>query len=231
MIWIVAILVALGAFAIGVFAFGLKKNLWTSLLATLAFGLAGYALQASPDLPGSPKSPSDARPDDGFDSVEVRRELVNSDDRSRSKLMVTADAMASARKYSDAATMYNTVTLEDRQDFEGWLAKGNALVDHANGALTPPAIYSYRQAANLRPNHPGPGYFLGVALIRQGQMMEARQVWRDTVEQAPEGSAGLPQIIDQLSRLEELLGVPEAQRFGAAPNETPVEAATETVPE
>lgn len=219
MIWIVAILVALAAFVLGVFAFKLNKGLWTSLLATLAFGLAGYAMQASPDLPSSPKAAEDARPDDGFDSVGVRRELVAEADRSRNNLMVTADAMARQRKYADAATIYNGVTLQDRQDFEAWLGKGNALVDHANGALTPPAIYSYRQAANLRPNHPGPGYFLGVALIRQGQMMEARQVWRDTVEQAPEDAAGLPQIVDQLARLEELLGVPEDQRLGVMPPE------------
>ena len=217
MIWIIAILVALAAFAAAVAFFRLKHALWLSLLAALAFGLAGYAMQASPDLPGSPKPPEEARPDDGFDSVEARKQLLDDADRSRSAMMITADAMARQRRYSDAATLYNGITLDNPQDFDAWLGKGNALVDHANGALTPPAVYAYRQAAELKPTHPGPGYFLGVALIRQGRMMEARQVWRDTVEEAPEGAAGLPQIIGQLDRLEGLLGVPEDQRLNAAP--------------
>lgn len=217
MIWFIAILVALVAFAAAVAFFRIKRSLWMSFLAALAFGLAGYAMQASPDLPGSPKAPEDARPDDGFDSIEARKQLLDDADRSRSALMITADAMARQRRYSDAATLYNGITLDNPQDFDAWLGKGNALVDHANGALTPPAVYAYRQAADLKPTHPGPGYFLGVALIRQGRMMEARQVWRDTVEEAPEGAAGLPQIIGQLDRLEGLLGVPEDQRLNAAP--------------
>jgi len=213
MTWIVAIVMALAAFGATIAFFRLRRALWTSLLAALAFGLAGYAMQASPGLPSSPKSPEDARPDDGFDSVEVRRQLIKDEDRSTASMMITADAMARQRKYADAAALFNGITLENPRDFDAWLAKGNALVDHANGALTPPAVYSYRMAADLRPGHPGPGYFLGVALIRQGRMMEARQVWRDTVAQAPENAAGLPQIIDQLSRLEDLLGVPQDQRL------------------
>ncbi len=217
MTWILAILVALASFGAAVAFFRLKRALWTSLLAALAFGLAGYAMQASPGLPASPKSPEEARPDDGFDSVEVRRQLLKQVDRSTSPMMITANAMARQRRYADAATLFNGITLDNPRDFDAWLAKGNALVDHANGALTPPALYSYRMAADLRPGHPGPGYFLGVSLIRQGSMMEARQVWRDTVAQAPQDAAGLPQIIDQLNRLEDLLGVPEAERLTAAP--------------
>ena len=224
MVWVIAVLVALAAFALAVFAFKLKRALWTSLLAALTFGLAGYAMQASPGLDSQPKAPEDARPDDGFDSLEARLQLVHPRDRSRlERLMTPGNAMMRARRYADAVAFYNGVTDENPEDFEAWLGKGTALVDHANGALTPPAVFAYRKAAEIKPGHPAPGYFLGVSLIRQGRMMEARQVWRETVAEAPADAAGLDSIIIQLDRLEGLLGVPEEQRISAASAERATE--------
>ena len=45
-------------------------------------------------------------------------------------------------------------------------------------------------AANAKPDSLAPGYFLGVSLVRQGRLMEARQVWIDTLATGPEDAAG-----------------------------------------
>ena len=76
MSWIVAIALALGAFALAAFALGVARQGWTSFAAALALGLAGYALQASPGLPGAPAAGA-ARPE-GVDwaYVEARHEMV-----------------------------------------------------------------------------------------------------------------------------------------------------------
>src|SRR5688500_9843482 len=54
MTWLLAIVLALAAFALGAFVLGVARRGWTTFAAALALGLAGYALQASPGLPGAP---------------------------------------------------------------------------------------------------------------------------------------------------------------------------------
>jgi cytochrome c-type biogenesis protein CcmH len=207
MTWLAAIALALAAFALGAFALGLAKGLWSSMLAALALGLAGYALQASPDVPSAPKSGPGADDAPPFDVVEARREMLGAGERSQSDFVLVADALTRQGRYADAAQLLAGATRENAADFEAWLAQGNALVEHTEGVLTPAALYSYRQAALLKPGHIAPSYFLGVALIRQGRMMEARQVWRDALELAPADAAGRDLVDERLARLETMLGV------------------------
>lgn len=213
MTWLAALLLALAAFAIAAFAFRLARGLWTSLAAALAFGLAGYAVQASPDLPSAPKSAARAAPDDIIDPVAARREFVGEDRQSRAALMITADAMARRGRTVEASGLLAGITADDPQDFEAWLAQGIVLTDHADGALTAPALFAFQQAARIDPAHPGPGYFLGVSLIRQGRLVEARQVWAETLAAAPADATGRAALAERLARLDELL----VRMGGAAP--------------
>lgn len=206
MTWIMAILLAVIAFATAVLLFRVGKALWTSLAAALAFGLVGYAVQASPDLPSAPKAATSASSGEQFDIVAARREFIGDREQSRSNAIVTADAYAQRGRNIDAATILAGITSQNSQDFEAWVAQGNALVEHADGVLTAPALYAYRQAATLRPEHIAPGYFLGVSLVRQGRLMEARQVWRESLANAPEDATGRAGLEERLSRLEGMLG-------------------------
>ena len=218
MSWVLAILLAVLAFAAAVFVFKIEKALWSSLLAALAVGLAGYALQASPGLPSAPKTAGENRAAPLFDIVEMRRELLDSGERSRADFIVTADALAREGRYQQAAQLLASVTRDNPQDFEAWIAEGNALVEHADGILTPPALYAYRQAALLKPAHLAPNYFLGVALIRQGRMLEARQVWAESLAAAPEGSAGREIVAQQLERLDAMLAAVSQMEQGDSPS-------------
>ena len=220
MSWVAALTLALVAFATAAFAFRLARNLYTTLLAALSLGLAGYALQASPGLPGAP---AQGAVQDGadFDIVEARREMLAGSEYSTANMLITADAMARQGQFTDAAQFLNGVTRENPRDFEAWLAQGNALVEHADGVLTPAALYAYRRASALNPTHPAPGYFLGVSLIKQGQFMEARQVWADTLAAAPADAAGRAPLADRLARLDGLLGM-----AGELPPEPAAEPAT-----
>ncbi len=228
MTWIAVIVLAVAAFAIAAFFFKLSRGLWTSLAAALGFGLAGYALQASPEMPASPTTSANLSGEQEFDIVEARQEFVGQADKSGSNVLITSDAWARRGRYAEAAQMLAGVTRANPRDFEAWLAQGIVLTEHADGALTQASLYAFQQAANLKPEHLAPGYFLGVSLVRQGRLMEARQIWRDTLESAPEDAEGRAGMEDRLARLDSMLGAIQAgQRPLMAPEqpENPPEGA------
>ncbi len=206
MIWVMAILLAAICFGFAVLLFRIGKPLWTSLAAALAFGLVGYAVQASPGLESVPKSSGAENVANEFDIVAARREFIGDSERSRADALFTADAYAQRGRYVDAATILAGITSANSQDFEAWIAQGNALAEHADGTLTSPALYAYRNAAMLRPDHIAPSYFLGVSLVRQGRLMEARQIWREALNAAPEDAVGRAGLEERLARLDNMLG-------------------------
>ncbi len=207
MTWLIAVLLAVAAFALAAFGFRIARGLYTTLLAALSLGLAGYALQASPNVPAAPAQGKAGAGETNFAVVDARREMLDPSELSTASMLFPADAMARQGQFAEAAQFLNGATRANPRDFEAWLAQGNALVEHADGILTPAALYAYRQAAALKPSHPAPGYFLGVSLIRQGQFMEARQVWAETLAAAPADAVGRPLLADRLARLDELLGM------------------------
>lgn len=215
MTWIAVIGLAVLSFAGAALMFRLDKALWTSLSAALGFGLAGYALQASPDMPSAPKSAAVNMDELEFDVVSARREFVAQGDRSGSEMLVVSDAMARRGRYAEAAQMLAGVTRENPQDFEAWLAQAVALTEHADGALTQASLYSFQRASAVKPDHLAPGYFLGVSLLRQGRLMEARQVWRETLESAGENAEGRAGMEDRLARLDAMLGAMQSGQQSA----------------
>ena len=205
MTWLLAIALTLAAFALAAFAVGIARNLWTTFAAALALGLAGYALQASPGLPGAPASPAANTDELGWSLVEAREEMIGESGQSQSDKLLIADAYARRGRYADAVVMLNGAVADNPRDAEAWLALGNALIEHADGALTQPALLAYRRAAELDPDGTGPGYFLGLALIRQGRLLEAREIWASTLAGAAEDAAGRTALGGRLARLDALL--------------------------
>lgn len=206
MTWLIAIGLALAAFAVAAFAFRVARSGWATLAAALALGLAGYALQASPGLPGAPATKAAPQPGDiDWSLVDERKAMIAEGDRSTSDKLIVADAFQRRGQYADAAGILRAAIAENPRDAEVWLALGNALVDHADGALTEPALFAYRRAAELDPDGTGAGYFLGFALIRQGQILEARNVWASTLDTAAADAAGRDALAQRLARLDELI--------------------------
>jgi len=208
MTWVLAIALALAGFAVAALPFRVARSGWTTIAAALALGLAGYALQASPGLRGAPAAPAAKAGEAGWALVDERREMFASGDRSTSDRLIIADGFARQGQYADAAVILRGAVTGNPRDPEAWLALGNALVEHAGGALTEPALLAYRRAAELDPGGTGPGYFLGLALIRQGRLGEARVLWRSTLAAAPEDAPGREVLTLRLDRLETLLSQP-----------------------
>jgi cytochrome c-type biogenesis protein CcmH len=206
MSWAIAIGLAVAGFALAVLAFRVQRAAWAMLAAALVFGLAGYAFQARPDLPAAPKSAQKADIGEaGWQMVELRKAFVSERYRSPSPALITADALVRQGQFENAATLLGGIVRGNPRDAEAWLALANALVEHADGNLTPAALNAYREATAAAPEEPGPAVFMGLALIRQGELIEAHQLWTRTLERAPADAAWRPLLAERLALLEELM--------------------------
>ncbi len=56
--------------------------------------------------------------------------------------------------------------------------------------MTPASLLAYRRASQLEPDSAGPAFFVGWALIRQGKLIEGREVWAGKLEEMPEDAPG-----------------------------------------
>lgn len=210
MSWLPIILLAAMAFVVAAFLLRMPRNGWTILAAALMLGLAGYALQGSPGYGGAPKQAATGEDANGTAMVEARRAMFDPD-LPPPHFVTVADGFARRGQYDDAAEILRGSLRENPNDGEAWLALGNALVEHADGILTPAALYAYERAEQVLTDHPGPSYFLGVSLIRSGQFMQARQLWGEALANAPEDAPWRESLEQRIARLDEMIAQVTAQ--------------------
>ncbi len=232
MTWVLVVLLAILSFAAVVFLFKVPKGGREAVAAALMLGIAGYALQGRPDLASAAKPGRDAQnPELGQFLVEARTNLRPEGIPTGNRWLIISDGLARNGRYIDAAQLLRGAIEDNPGDSEAWLALGNVLLAHADGALTPPALHAYRRAAKADPKAPGPHYFLGLALAQSGELTQARDMWADLLKKAPEKAPWRAPLAEQLRRLESFIA---AQAGGAAspagspsdPSSRPPEAAT-----
>ena len=203
-IWLIAIALTLAVLAALIVLGKAPRKSWEAIAAALVFGLAGFAYQARPDLRGSPTAAEIAQSEEGADLVAARQQLSGEGPIARNRWTVTADALTRQGAFSDAAGLLLGAVEESPRDSGAWLALANNLVGHADGALTPAALYAFRRATDADPQAAGPPFFLGLALIQNGRPEEGRALWAELLARAPvnapwrAGLAGRLQLLDQL---------------------------------
>lgn len=205
MSWALIIALAALAFAALVFLFKVPRGGWEAVGAALLLGLAGYALQGSPVQPGAPKAPAAQNKGNGQALVAARQQLRASGAQGTSSWLVIGDAMARNGQYADAASVLLGAVEKNPKDTEGWLALGNALVGHSEGALTPAALYAYQRAATADPAHPGPPFFLGLALAQSGRLSEGRAMWAELLARSPKDAPWRADLAERLGKLDQFI--------------------------
>lgn len=202
MIWALVILLVLACFVLAAFVLKAERSGWEAIGAALLIGVAGYAMQGSPGQPGAAKAPAAELSQSGAASVAARQQIGGNTPLGANQWMVIADAMARNGQFGDAASVLMGAVNKDPRNADAWVALGNALVGHAEGNLTPAALYAYRRAAVADPEHPGPSFFLGMALAQGGRFAEARQLWAQLLARSPKDAPWRADLVERLARLD-----------------------------
>lgn len=208
--WIIALGLAVAAFALLVLAFKAPRGGWEAIGAALLLGIAGFAWQARPAQPGAPKLAQEAKPKDAAALVAARQELAKQSGQMPNSWMVIADAFARNGHFGDAAGVVLGAVEKDPNNADAWLALANNLVGHAEGNLTPAAQYAYTRAQQADPEHPGPAFFLGLALAGSGKLDEGRAMWAALLARAPKDAPWRADLEQRLARLDAFIAAQAA---------------------
>lgn len=217
MSWLLVVALAGAALALAALVLRIGRGALTTFAAALTLGLAGYALQARPDVPAAPAAGLAARTPPGQAWRALRQEMIGWEDRSAARTLIMADAFAARGDYITSAGLLRIAVRDDPSDGEAWLALGNTLVEHADGLLTAPARLAYARAAAQPGTALAAGYFLGLNQIRAGDIVGGRETWAATLAQVPpltaeqaarradEGAGARALLVERLARLDQLL--------------------------
>lgn len=213
MTWIVVLAIAIVAFAVLVFVLKLPRIGWELVGAALLFGISGYALQGHPGQPGAPKAPSeDSRA--GDDGLLKARKAMDASGGQGSSWMILADGFARNGQFRTAAELLGKAVQQNPDDADAWVGLGNALVEHSDGMITPAAQFAFQKAATINPAHPGPPFFMGLALAQSGRLADARAVWQQLLDRSPPDAPWREDLQARIARLDRMLA---AQGGAAAP--------------
>jgi cytochrome c-type biogenesis protein CcmH len=222
--WIGVALAGIVAIAVGVLLLRRQRGLWSLLAAVVVFGLAGYAWQGSPDYPSAPAKAAGTRPEGNVGLVEVRREFF-SEASVPSNFVVFADGFARQGDFGRAARLLQGTVAKNPEDGEAWLALGIALVEHAGGRVTKPAEFAMKQARAKLPGNPGPAFFDGVNALRSGDVVEARKLWVEGLQQSKDNAEGRVFVAERVLGLDRMMQAMAAQSQPEAPDVAPAEPA------
>lgn len=212
--WLIAAAFAFCLMALLIAVGRIPRMSWELTAAAVLLGLAGYAWQGGPGLPGRPKMASASTDRGKFDEqlAERRRGMAERYGKAGQWLMLS-DGLGRQGKTKEAANVLLAGLRQTPDDPNLWLGLGNALIAHAGGVVSPSADFAYRRAMTLDPDAPAPPYFYGLALVRAGQLQAAKELWAPLAARAPEGSEIKAELELSIARIDAMLaaGTPVAQ--------------------
>lgn len=204
MTWLLILLAAAAVFVGLVWLLRLPRSGWELVGAALLIGIAGYALQGHPSLAGAPKPPVETLANADEALLQQRQAMGESFGSGQSWLII-ADGMSRRGQYASAAQVLRTGVQQSPNDPDLWVALGNALVAHSDGFISPAAQFAFQRAASIAPQHPGPPFFMGLALAQSGRLPEARTIWAELLARAPAGAPWKADLEARLARLDAMI--------------------------
>lgn len=162
------------------------KRLWTIAATGLVLGAAGYAWQGSPTLAGDPVSIEQQPGEIDPGLVALREAMFGKYGTVIYSYASAAESMVRIGRPDLATFVWLGAVNKYPEDYSLWSGLGLALAENDGNQLSPAATLAFDRALKLNPVHPGPPFFLGLALVRAGKFAEAREYWAKAVELAPE---------------------------------------------
>jgi len=202
--WLMLALVALVA-ALALVLLRYPRKLWTVPATAMMLGAAGYAWQGSPALPGHPVAA-------GAEKNLVNQEMVDLRDAMFGKYGTyawsygnLADGMLRLGDRERAAKVWQGAVRQVPGDVALWTGFGAALAEYDGNQISPAAQFAFDKALAIGPNHPGPRFFYGLALVRAGRYAEAKPWWEKALALTPEKASYRDQLAARLMVLDMFL--------------------------
>ncbi|AQR72526.1 hypothetical protein BXU08_01565 [Sphingomonas sp. LM7] len=202
-------LLALGA-GLLLWLTGFPRKLWTVAATALMLGAAGYAWQGSPRLAGHPVVAASKPGEIDPNVVEIRDAMFGRFNFTWASF-ARADAMTRAGAPDTAVRAMILTVRQANGDAGAWAWLGVKLAENDGNQVSPAAKYAFDRALQLAPQHPGPPFFYGLALIREGKFAEARPYWAKAVALTPAKASYRDQLVVRLFLLDRLLESKAAQ--------------------
>ncbi|WP_421837485.1 tetratricopeptide repeat protein [Novosphingobium sp.] len=229
MTWVFIVVIAVLVLGVMVFVLKLPRSGWEITAAALLFGISGYALQGHPGQAGAPQAPVENAKLADQTLIKERQQMGAAFGQGQSWLIL-ADALTRQGQFGAATEVLRKAIAKSPQDADLWVALGNALVGHTDGVITPAAQFAFQKAANIAPDHPGPPFFMGLALAQSGRFAEARALWAELLARSPADAPYRADLQARLERLDSLIaeqaqmqagmaGAPSAAPPGAKPTQ------------
>lgn len=184
-----------------------------AIAVALAFGIAGYAVSGSPGLPSAPAPALSINPELTPEAEQASKHLLENFGDVRAWLTLS-DALIRAGRTETAVAALQSGLEAIPGNADLWVQMGIALVAHANGEVVPAARLAFDRASRLAPDHPAPGYFLGLAWLQAGDVDQALGTWRALRARSAADAPWVPMLDDRIAAGEKMKAMMES---GAAP--------------
>lgn len=195
--WIILFAIA-AATLLALIAFSRPKRGAIELLgAALLLGIAGYAWQGSPALPGKPTPPRANHPASDAVFAGERRVWLGTVGP-ENDLLEAADNFIKRGDPAYAVGILRGGINRAPDSMILWIGLGNALFTYADGSVTPAVRYAFERASVLAPKHPAPAYFLALDYAQMGDLDSAEKIWRGLLAGSPADAPWRPLIEEKL---------------------------------
>ncbi len=214
--WLMLVLVAFVA-AAALVLLRYPRKLWTVPATAIMLGAAGYAWQGSPGLPGHPIE-ADMKPikvDQGL--IDLRDAMFGKYGTYAWSYANLADGMLRQGDRPRSVLVWQGAVRQVPNDAALWTGFGSALAEYDGNQISPAAQFAFDKALALSPEHPGPPFFYGLALVRANRLAEARPWWEKALALTPEKASYRQQIEARLLMLNLFLSDASAPPQGQAP--------------
>ena len=220
MTWVMILLVAATVFGALAFVLKLPRAGWELTGAALLVGIAGYALQGHPSMAGAPKAPVENKRAADEALIKQRQEMGSAFAKGQSWLILS-DGLARQGQFGAAAEILRKGAQQFPDDADIWVSMGNALVGHSDGLITPSAQYAFQKAATIAPDHPGPPFFMGLALAQSGRLADARSIWAELLARSPDDAPWRADLADRVARIDSMLAMAAGSATAGMPVPVP----------
>ncbi|MDB5712227.1 MAG: hypothetical protein JWL96_4297 [Sphingomonas bacterium] len=201
--WVALVLIIVAAGGLS-WLIGVGRDMMWFVGAALMLGAAGYALQGSPGIEGHPIEANVTPIEVDTGLVELRGKMFGIG-TGEAAFLGTSDAMIRAGNLRSAGDLALAGIRQSPNSAMLWTGLGSVLVQHDGNTMSPAALFAFRRAITLAPDHPGPYFFLGVAFIRAQQLPAARAAWARALALTPATVEYHDELAERLKLLDQFL--------------------------